>query len=90
MIFVEKVCRKNLHKTLFGEVWGNSGKNPSQPQKCACSQTYDEKGTSALVAPLLKGQGDECRCHVSIFRRPFAYYLHALSLLVVVGYNLSL
>ena len=37
MIFVEKVCRKKLHKTLFGEVWKNSGKNPSQPQKCSCS-----------------------------------------------------
>jgi len=25
---------------FFGQVWGNSGKNPSQPQKLTCSYTY--------------------------------------------------
>jgi len=26
--------------TFFGQVWGNLGKNSSQPQKFACSYTY--------------------------------------------------
>jgi len=25
---------------FFGQVWGTSGKNPSHPQKFACSYTY--------------------------------------------------
>jgi len=25
---------------LYGNVWGNMGKNPSNPQKFACSYTY--------------------------------------------------
>jgi len=25
---------------FFGQVWQNSGKNPSHPQKFACSYTY--------------------------------------------------
>jgi len=29
----EKNCRQKLHKKLFWQVWGNSGKNPSHPQK---------------------------------------------------------
>jgi len=29
-------CRRNL----FGHLWGNSDKNPSHPQKFACSYTY--------------------------------------------------
>jgi len=34
-IFIQKVAQK-----LFGKVWGNSGKNPSHPQICACSFIY--------------------------------------------------
>jgi len=41
------------------------------------------------VAPLLKGQTHEWSHHASIFRRQCAY-CSALSLLVVVGINLSL
>jgi len=26
---------------FFGQFWGKSGKSPSQPQKFACSYTYD-------------------------------------------------
>jgi len=73
MIFVEKICRKKLHKTLFGEVWENSGKNPSQTQKMCLLLHLWWKGTSGHVAPLLKGQRDECPRHASIFRRPCAY-----------------
>jgi len=35
--------RKDSHKVaqqFFVQVWGNSGKNPSHPQKFACSYTY--------------------------------------------------
>jgi len=28
-------------RIFFGQVWGNLGKNPSHPQKFACSYTYD-------------------------------------------------
>jgi len=78
MIFVEKDCRKKLHKTLFGEVWGNSGENPSQPKNVSAPKPMMKKAPPPPVAPLLKGQRDECRRHVSIFRRPCACYLHAL------------
>jgi len=27
---------------FFGQVWGNSGKNPSHPPKIACSYTYGD------------------------------------------------
>ena len=33
--FTQKVAQK-----YFGQVWGNSGKNPLHPQKFACSYTY--------------------------------------------------
>jgi len=35
--FVGKSC---TNRVLFRQVWENSGKNPSQPQKCACSYSY--------------------------------------------------
>jgi len=43
MIFVGENLWEKLPKKLFGQVWGNSGKNPSHSQKFACSYTYDEK-----------------------------------------------
>jgi len=40
MFFVgENLWEKGAH-TLFGQVWGNSIKNPSHPQKFPCSYTY--------------------------------------------------
>ena len=38
MILWEKFIGKSAQK-LFGQVWGNSGKSPSHPQKFACSDT---------------------------------------------------
>ena len=35
----QKMAQKN-----FGQVWGNSGKTSSHPQKCACSYIYDING----------------------------------------------
>jgi len=34
-MFAQKMAQK-----LFVQVWGNSGKNPSHLQKCACSYIY--------------------------------------------------
>jgi len=31
---------------FFGQVWGNLGKNPSHPQKFACSYTYAQNTAS--------------------------------------------
>jgi len=36
----EKIFAQKVAKKFFGQVWGNSGNNPSHPQKCACSYTY--------------------------------------------------
>jgi len=38
---MEKIWATGAQK-LFGQVWGNSGKNPSHPQTFACSYTYDK------------------------------------------------
>ena len=35
----EKICRWSCTIT-FGQVWGNSSKKPSHPQKFSCSYTY--------------------------------------------------
>jgi len=39
----EKIYRRNSHKKLFGQVWENSGKNPSHPKNFACSCTCGAK-----------------------------------------------
>ena len=65
------MCRKKLHKNLFGEVWRNSGKNPSQPKICLLLYLWSK---ITPFAPLLKRQRDECTRYVSIFRLPCAHY----------------
>jgi len=40
-MFTQKVAQK-----FFGQVWGNSDKNPSHPQKFACSNTYGPEDIS--------------------------------------------
>jgi len=47
-----------LHKKLFGQVWGNSGKNPSRSQKFACSYTYDEKAPPPPLPPFERADGE--------------------------------
>jgi len=37
---LEKMFAQTVAQKVFGQVWGNSGKNPSHPQKIACSYTY--------------------------------------------------
>jgi len=46
---------QKLHKKLFGQVWGNSGKNPSHPQKFACSYTYACGQNEAVLEVLKRG-----------------------------------
>ena len=65
------MCSQKLYKKLSGEVWGNSGKNPSQAQNLPTHQPIMKNHP---VAPLLKRQWDECPRHASIFRRPCAHY----------------
>jgi len=38
-------------KLFFGDVWGNSRKYSSQPQKFACSYTYNEKAILPSLPP---------------------------------------
>ena len=40
MIFVGENLYAKIAQRLFGQVWGNSGKNPSHPQTFAFSYTY--------------------------------------------------
>ena len=63
---------EKLPKKLFGQVWGNSGKNPSHSQKFACSYTYDEKTPQPPLPPFWKVGGGNAPCHASILRRPCA------------------
>jgi len=52
IIFVgDNLSAKIAHKR-FGQVWGNSDKIPSHPQKFACSYTYDEKAPPSPLLPL--------------------------------------
>ena len=81
--FVSKIAHKTFRASL-----GNSGKNPSHSQKFACSSPYDERRLR-IHCPLLKEERGKRSCHASILWRPCAYY-STLSLLVIVGYNVSL
>jgi len=36
----EKIFAQKVTQKYFGQVWGNSGKNPSHPQIYACSYTH--------------------------------------------------
>jgi len=47
MIFVGENLSAKLAQTLFGQVWGNSGKNTSHPQTFPFSYNY---GTKTLPA----------------------------------------
>jgi len=81
--FVGKIAQKR-----FGQICGNSGKNLRTPKNLP-APTPMMKMHLRLHYPLLKGHRGKCSCHASILRRPCAYY-STISLLVVVGYNVSL
>jgi len=46
----EKIFARKVAKNFFGQVWGNSGKNPSHPQKFTCSYTYGYRNDSVREA----------------------------------------
>jgi len=39
-VLLEKMFAQKVVQRFFGQVWGNPGKNPSDPQKFACSKTH--------------------------------------------------
>jgi len=39
----------NIRKKRFGQIWGNSGKNPSHPRKFACSYTHAARRTQIVI-----------------------------------------
>ena len=80
--FVGKSCTKNF-SWKFGEIRAKI----LRPPKISLLLILSWKGISALVAPLLKGQRDECPRDLPA-SLCISIYTH--SLLVVVGYNLSL
>jgi len=67
--FVGKSCTKKL----FRKVWENPGKILRMLKICLLLHLW-WKGTSAPVAPLLKGQFGKRPRHASILRRSCAYY----------------
>ena len=70
---VGQTCTKSFRESL-----GKFGQKSFVTPKIFLLLNLWWKGTSAPVAPLLKGQRDECPCHASTFRRPCAYNRHAL------------
>ena len=84
----EKICRQNYTKNFsgkFGEIRAKILRTP----KNSPALTSTMKRHIGLHCLLLKGQRGKCFCHASILRHPCAYY-STLSLLVVVGYSVSL
>jgi len=60
------------------------------PQKFACSYTYDEKIPPPLLPLFRKGREGNALAMPPFSGVPVQIILHALSLLVVVSYSVSL
>ena len=82
----KKICWQKLHKKLFGQVWGNSGKILCTPKICLLLYLW-WKVTSTPVALILKGQGGKTLAMPPFSDVSMHIILHALSLLVIVGCN---
>jgi len=67
--FVDKICTKNFSGE-FGEI---RAKILRSPQNLPAPKPMMERPLRP-IAPLLKGQRDECPRHASTFRRPCAHY----------------
>jgi len=67
-VFAGKSCKKTFRKSL-----GKFGQKSFATPKISLLLNLWWKGTSTPIAPLLKGQRDECPRHASIIRRPCAY-----------------
>jgi len=92
-----KVCRKThedlfwrSHEKFFGQLWGNSGKDHSPSQNFACCYTNDEKAPPIPLPHFRKDRGGNAPTTPPFYCIPVHIILNALSLLVVVGYNVSL
>ena len=83
--FAGKSCTKNF-SGKFGEIRAKSFAS----QKLACSYTYDEKAPPPPLPLFWQGRGGNALVMPPFSGVPVHIILHALSLLVVVGYNVSL
>ena len=68
----ENICMQKFHKKLRASL-GKFGQHPSHPKNLP-APTPMMKRHLRPRCPLLKGQRGKCPRHVSIFRRPCAYY----------------
>jgi len=83
--FVGKSCPKNF-SGKFGEIKAKSFAHP----KFACSCTYDEKAPPPPLPLFWKDRGGNALAEPLFSGVPVHIILHALSLLIVVSYNVSL
>jgi len=83
--FVGKCCTKNF-TGKFGEIRAK----PFLPQTFAWSYTYDEKTPPPPLPLFRKGRGENSLAMPPFSGVPVHIFLHALSLLVAVSYNVSL
>jgi len=89
MILRKIIGRQKLHKNFSGKFGAFRAKSFA-PQKFACSYTYDEKAPLPPLPLFWKGRGGNALAMRPFSGVPVSIILHALSLLVVVGYNVSL
>jgi len=83
--FVGKSCTKT-----FSGIFGKIPEKILRPPKFACCYINDEKAPTILLPHFLKDSGRNTPAMPPLPGVPVHIILHALSLLVVVGYNVSL
>ena len=69
----EKIWGQKLPKKFFGQVWGNSGKNPSHSQNLPAPTPVMKRHFRLHWPSFARSEGEMPR-HASILRRPCAHY----------------
>ena len=85
----KKICRQKFHKNFSGK-FGETRAKFFSPQKFACSYTYDGKAPPPPLPLFWKDRGGNALAMPPFSGVPVHIILHALSLRVDVGYNVSL